>query len=69
MVRKLLITFFGSGFLPIAPGTWGSLAAAVVFLPLAVLLGQDHSTLWTLTAGLTILASAIGIGLGRWAVD
>ena len=69
MVRKLLITFFGSGFLPIAPGTWGSLAAAVVFLPLAVLLGQDHSTLWTLTAGLTILASAIGIGLGRWAVE
>jgi phosphatidylglycerophosphatase A len=70
MIRKLLITFFGSGFLPIAPGTWGSLAAGIVFFFLAISpIGADHATLWTVTAGLTILASTIGIALGRWAVE
>ncbi|HEV8266640.1 MAG TPA: phosphatidylglycerophosphatase A [Thermoanaerobaculia bacterium] len=33
-VSTLLATWFGAGFLPIAPGTWGSLAA----IPLAYLL-------------------------------
>jgi phosphatidylglycerophosphatase A len=29
---KLVTTFFGVGFLPLAPGTWGSLAGIAVFL-------------------------------------
>ncbi|UCF43610.1 MAG: phosphatidylglycerophosphatase A [Planctomycetota bacterium] len=30
-VRRLLTSCFGLGYLPIAPGTWGSLPAAIVF--------------------------------------
>ena len=30
-MRRLAITFFGAGYLPIASGTWGSLAAGLVF--------------------------------------
>jgi phosphatidylglycerophosphatase A len=31
---KLATTFFGIGFLPLIPGTWGSLAGIIVFLVL-----------------------------------
>ena len=43
---SLIATFFGSGLLPKAPGTWGSLAA----LPCGVAL------LWAVTRALTALA-------------
>ena len=36
----LVVTFFGSGMSPKAPGTMGSLAAAIVAYPMAVL--ADH---------------------------
>lgn len=68
-LKKLCITVLGSGYLPIAPGTWGSLVAAVIFFPLAMALRGDHNLLWAIAAGLTILAAAIGIGWGRWAVE
>jgi phosphatidylglycerophosphatase A len=29
---KLLGSFFGTGFLPMAPGTWGSLAALIIYV-------------------------------------
>jgi len=29
---KMVTTFFGVGFLPLVPGTWGSLAGIIVFL-------------------------------------
>jgi phosphatidylglycerophosphatase A len=31
-IKKLILSCFGAGFLPIAPGTWGSLLALAVFL-------------------------------------
>jgi phosphatidylglycerophosphatase A len=31
---KLVVTFFGAGFLPFFPGTWGSLAGLILFLVL-----------------------------------
>ena len=31
--QSLLGAFFGAGFLPVAPGTWGALAGAVLLLP------------------------------------
>ena len=36
----LVVTFFGSGMSPKAPGTMGSLAAAIVAYPMAVLAGH-----------------------------
>ena len=53
----LIGTWFGTGLLPKAPGTWGSLAA----LPMA----------WVLAArfgpGAVIIAAAVLFGLGLWA--
>jgi phosphatidylglycerophosphatase A len=31
-IKKLILSCFGLGFLPLAPGTWGSLLALAVFL-------------------------------------
>ena len=39
-LTALIVTFFGSGMSPKAPGTMGSLAAAIVAYPMAVL--ADH---------------------------
>jgi phosphatidylglycerophosphatase A len=52
----LLATFFGIGYLPIAPGTWASLATALIFYftPLATL----PSLVWLLIA-----AAIFGIGV------
>jgi phosphatidylglycerophosphatase A len=52
-----LATWFGSGFLPVAPGTWASLAA----LPFAALL------VWLGGPLLVLLASAALFVLGMWA--
>ena len=63
-LAKLLATWFGSGLLPGAPGTWGSLAA----LPFAVLwvwLGGA----WALSAA-TVAAFVVGVwASGRYAAD
>jgi phosphatidylglycerophosphatase A len=69
MIKKLLVSFLGSGYLPLVPGTWGSLVASIIYLLLAnSRLGNSHPTLWLVTAGLTVLATVIGIALGKWAV-
>ena len=49
---------FGSGLMPVAPGTWGTLAA----VPLYMLLMNTH---WTVYLGLTLLALLLGV----WASD
>ena len=33
-IKKLILSCFGLGFLPIAPGTWGSMPAVAIFLVL-----------------------------------
>ena len=54
---SLIATWFGSGLLPGAPGTWGSLAA----LPFGVLI------LWQIgPLGLAVAAAAL-LALGLWA--
>jgi len=54
---RLLATWFGAGYLPIAPGTWGSLGA----LPLAYLLAWAAGG-WGLLAGAMAVFAA-----GLWA--
>lgn len=54
-----IVTFFGVGLLPVAPGTWGSLAA----LPFAIMLHAIGG--WPLL----LLAAIVAAGAGYMAAD
>lgn len=68
-LSALVVTFFGSGMLPKMPGTYGSLAAAAVAYPLALLSAKfwplryecwEHGTLKSFDAyGFFFLASLV----------
>jgi len=63
-LRLALVTGLGAGLIPVAPGTWGTVAGVMLFLP-ATLLSEPWQTL---TLGLMILAACVTlIGLGDWA--
>ena len=64
-MRKILVSAGGLGYLPIAPGSWGSLAGVAIFL-LAGLSGSVVITSAVVLAGL-VLFSVINISLGGWA--
>ncbi len=49
-VGRLLTSCFGLGYLPIAPGTWGSLAPAIVFGLLCQLAAPNWVTLIVMAA-------------------
>ena len=40
-MQKLFVTFFGVGLLRPAPGSWGSIAGAIVALPILIFLGVN----------------------------
>lgn len=70
MIKKLCVTFFGSGYLPIAPGTWGSLAASIIFVLLAWEFNFCAAPLLLVKlSGLIILSYVLGVALGPWAVE
>lgn len=56
-LSHLIATFFGAGHLKPAPGTWGSLAALIVAVPLHMIGGPL----------LLILGIVLAFGLGLWA--
>ena len=64
-MRKLIVSAGGLGYLPIAPGTWGSLAGVIIFL-LAGLSGSLLLTSAIVLAAL-ILFSVLNVVLGPWA--
>jgi phosphatidylglycerophosphatase A len=66
MYRRWIVTFGGAGLLPAMPGTFGSLAAAILFYLLWLAFGE--ATRWIVPV-LLLIAGAVGIGLGRWAED
>ena len=64
--RKLAVTGLGTGYLPVAPGTWGSLGAVGVFLAVAWASGRNA---WAVNAALLAVVVACSIGcvaLGRF---
>jgi phosphatidylglycerophosphatase A len=63
-----MVTFFGSGYLPIAPGTWGSAAAVLCFA--AVYAVSPHAICWNGTIAILIVAACVAsVACGRWAVE
>ena len=71
-MRKALVTAFGLGNLPIAPGTWGSAGAVVVFVAVWVAARSVAGPVpWIVASALlilTALASAGCVLLGPWTV-
>jgi phosphatidylglycerophosphatase A len=56
---SLLATWFGAGLLPVAPGTWGSLAALPFAWAIATLFGQAA----------LLVAAAVVFFVGWWAAE
>jgi len=69
-VPKLLITFFGLGLVPVAPGTFGSFGAAAIWCGLWFGLAAKNGSrgaLDVVTVVLIILVSAGTVAWGPWA--
>lgn len=64
--RLWVVTLGGSGLLPLAPGTWGS--AATALLVWLAWKGAGAPSQWILVAGL-VLFSVLCVMLGGWAQD
>ena len=63
--NELIVTVLGLGYLPVAPGTWGSLGAALAFLAVATTVEPQGTAVVTwLLLGLAVVA---GVILGPWA--
>ncbi len=65
--RRFIVTGAGTGYLPIAPGTWGSAAACVVFLATAWASGGKPFFVSAAMVVLVVAASAGCVALGRFA--
>ena len=70
-LKTLCITVLGSGFLPVAPGTWGWLVAIVLFAPVWfvapwTVVPRTFTTV-VLIAGI-LLASWLSVRWGGWAI-
>jgi len=66
MYRRWIVSFGGAGLLPAMPGTFGSLAAAIVFYLLWLAFGEAT---WWIVPALLLIVGAVAIALGRWAED
>jgi phosphatidylglycerophosphatase A len=66
MYRRWIVSFGGAGLLPAMPGTFGSLAAAIVFYLLWRAFGEAT---WWIVPALLLIVAAVAIGLGRWAEE
>lgn len=40
-MNRLWTSFFGLGLLPVAPGTWGSLAPVVIYMAMGIVIGPN----------------------------
>ena len=66
-LRKALVTGLGAGYLPVAPGTWGSAAVCVIFLAVALASGGGGLCTTVAMGLVAVLASVACVGLGRFA--
>ncbi len=66
IIRKAIVTGLGTGYLPIAPGTWGSAAAMVVFLVVAFGSGGLGICVWSTMAVVMVISSVACVALGEF---
>lgn len=67
MLKKILITGLGTGYLPVAPGTWGSAGAAIVYVLAVLLTGGAAWPVNLVLAGIVLVFSIICVALGGFA--
>jgi phosphatidylglycerophosphatase A len=68
-LQKWIVTFFGAGFSPVAPGTAGSLLASILLYGAYEATGAPTYWAWQpiLLIGLAVF-SALSVGFGPWAI-
>ncbi len=65
-LRKLFVTGLGTGYMPIAPGTWGSAGACVLFALVLWLAGPNSWLLAAVMAGVVVVGCAGCLAWGPW---
>ena len=63
-VRKAIVTGLYSGYLPIAPGTWGSAAVCVIFLAVTAVSSANQFVVSGVMLLVAILSSVACVSLG-----
>ena len=66
-VKRLLTSCFGLGYLPIAPGTWGSMAPVAIFI-LALFLRVTADAITAIITAIIILASIVCVKFSSEAI-
>lgn len=66
-LRLLLVTGLGTGYLPLAPGTWGSAAVALAYVVLAGAVWHDPTHLTIAMAAVMMVSGAICVAFGPFA--
>jgi len=68
-MRKWIVTFFGSGLIPFAPGTMGSIAASLLLIAIHQLFPDLKFIHWQIILiGVMLLAGYLTIQNGLWIV-
>jgi phosphatidylglycerophosphatase A len=65
--KKALVSFGGLGYLPIAPGTWGSGGAAVAYSAVRLAGVNDPVVLGLVCGGIAAVFTLVTAALGKWA--
>ncbi len=66
-IKRMLATGLGTGYGPIAPGTWGALGASAVYLLIVWLTGADPVVVPIVLVALTIAWGAATVATGHFA--
>ena len=65
-LKKLLVTGLGTGYLPVAPGTWGSLAVAVLFAVVCLASRSDALAVNLSMVAVLGLSCIVCVALGKF---
>ncbi len=68
-LRRIVITGLGTGYLPVAPGTWGSAVVCVIFLAVAAGSGRRGLCVNSSLAVVAVLSSVACVWLGAFAQE
>ena len=63
-LARILLSGFGTGYLPVAPGTWGSAAVVGIYL-LCGWRWPDAKVLLTIMAAVAVVSSIVCVAFGR----